>query len=268
MILTDTEIKQCTGSDQLLTDFEPKNIHNCAYILRAGKVFQPKTGKEELLNTINGNTRALVWEIGPSETLVVRTKEKVKMPKNLCATYAPLYRLSSQGLMLLNASIVEPGYEGRLSCFLVNFSSKRIPLSQDEAIAKIIFHKLSGSPGDFQPLTIEDKKYEKDLAISAKGFYKSFMDITGIEDRAVKKARNAMRNVVITGGVLVAFLLLWASLEPLISKWLWDKAGIYTSTQRVEDVKLLKDLETAQLKTEIETLKIEIQNLKDKIGDK
>jgi deoxycytidine triphosphate deaminase len=262
MVLNDTEIQQRINSAQLLSSHDPGKIRNCGYTLRAGKVFQPKTGEEILLNVTANNTRAVVWEIGASETLIVRTKEKVKMSNDLCATYAPLYHLSSLGVMLLNASIVEPGYEGPLSCFLVNFSSERISLEPDAEVAKIMFHRLSAPPGSLKPMTIEDQKYEAGLAVYAKKFHKSFMDITGVEDRAVEKAREAVKKWVVFGGALVAFLLLWATLEPLLSKWLWEKTGIYTTTQRVEDTKLLKDLEAAQLKAEIERLKIEIQNLK------
>src|SRR5262249_39093751 len=149
----------------------PKNIKNCAYTLRAGKVFQTETGKEELLGSTDGNSRSIVWEIGPSETLIVRTREKVKMPNDLCATYAPLYRLSKQGVMLLNASIVEPGYEGCLSCFLVNFSSERISVAENDPIAKITFLRLSRAPEKLEPESISDQIYEQYLAIAAKKFH-------------------------------------------------------------------------------------------------
>lgn len=269
MILTDVKIKKRIDSEGLLSNHDLASIKNCGYTLCIGKVFQPQTGKEEILNTPVGNTVARVWQIGPSETLVIRTREKVKMPKDLCAIYTPLHSLSRQGLMLINASIVEPGYEGYLSCFLVNFSSKPITLKQDDLISKITFHQLSEPPGDLAPLSIEDNKYEEMLSEMAMRFDKSFMDITGIEDRAVQKARDAVKRWVIIGGVLVAFLLLWAQMEPLLSKWLWQKPGIYTGTQRTEDVRLLKDIEIAQLKLANEQVKqkrdLEIAQLKAEI---
>lgn len=278
MILTDVKIKKRIDSEGLLSDYDEASIKNCGYSLRIGKVFQPQTGKEEILNVPVGNTVARVWQIGPSETLVIRTREKVKMPKDLCAIYSPLHGLSRQGLMLINASIVEPGYEGYLSCFLVNFSSKPITLKQDDLISKITFHQLAEPPGALSPLIIEDNKYEEMLSEMAMRFSKSFMDVTGIEDRAVQKARDAVKRWVIIGGLLVAFLTLWATMEPLLSRWLWQKPGIYTGTQRTEDVRLLKDIEIAQLKLaneqakqkrdlEIAQLKAEIEKINSALQD-
>jgi len=263
MVLNDTDIQNRITSAQLLTDYDVGNIQNCGYVLRAGKVFQPTTGAEEVLNTAVGRRKALVWEIGPSECLVVRTEEKVKMPNDICATYAPLFHLSSQGLMLLNASVVEPGYEGRLSCFLVNFSSQRISLAPSQQVAKITFHQLTAAPGNPRPKRLEDDKYEEMLSVSAKKFHKSFMDVTGIETRAVEKARDAVKKWVLVGGVFVAILSSWAAFEPLLTKWFWEKMGIYSTTQRIEDIKLMKDLESARLKAEIESLKTEFEKLKN-----
>ncbi|HEY0071746.1 MAG TPA: hypothetical protein VGE04_17420, partial [Chloroflexia bacterium] len=164
MILIDSEIEARITSDQLISDHDPENIRNCGYILRAGKVFHVETGEEDELKTATNQSKKRVWEIGPSEILVMRTREKVKMPNDLCATYAPLFRLSSQGVMLLNASIVEPAYAGYLSCFLVNFSSERISLNPNNPIAKIIFHKLSTVPTHPEIEIISDEDYETNLA--------------------------------------------------------------------------------------------------------
>jgi deoxycytidine triphosphate deaminase len=265
VILVNSEILDRIQTQQLVSYFCAENINKCGYTLRVGKVFEPKTGKEELINVMEGNRKSNTWEIGPSETLVVRTREKVKMPPDLCATYAPLYRLARKGVMLLNASIVEPGYEGPLSCFLVNFSSQRLSLRENEAIAKITFHTLTKSPAAFSPDVVTETEYEASLADSAKGFHKSFMDISGVEDRAAEKAAKEVKRWVIGGGVLVAFLVLWASLEPVLTQWFWEKTGVLTSTQRVEDVKLLKDLENAELNAQLKSLSAKVDKLEEKL---
>ena len=180
--------------------------------------------------------------------------------------------------MLINASLVEPGYEGPLSCFLVNFSSERILLGRDEAIAKIIFHTLTATPGQLRPQTITVAEYRKGLAQQAKKFHKSFMDVARIEDRAVEKARGEFKKWVLTGGALVAILLLWATLEPIISKWVWQRGGRpITTLEHVEAAKLHNDLQAAsqmlqqllekkELQTKTETMNTEMERLKSDIA--
>ena len=283
MILNDSDIHALCASHQLLADYDPQHVRNCAYVLRASRVFRPETGEEEVLGALQGSGKQVVWEIGPSETLVIRTRERVKVPADTCAIYAPLFRLAKQGIMLLNASIVEPGYEGPLSCFLANFSAQRVTLRQDGPIAKILFQKLTDPPAALKPEVVEEKSYQEDLAEYAKRFHRSFMDVTGIEARAAERAKKELRGWVVGGGLLIAFLLIWASIEPLLSKWVWEKHGIMSTTQRVEDVKLLKDLEATQstvksllerrqaeeeLRMQVRTLQAEVDTLKQRIGAK
>jgi hypothetical protein len=178
--------------------------------------------------------------------------------------------------MLLNASIVEPGYEGPLSCFLVNFSAHRVALRPDGPIAKVVFHSLTQSPVKPQPQVISPLQYRQELAEHAKLYHRSFLDVAGIEERAAAQAEKKVRGWVIGSGVGLGLLLLWATLEPVVSKWLWEKPGIISTTQRVEDARLLKDLEAAkesvrllldrqkqdEMKVELERLRAEVAALK------
>ena len=273
MILSDEEILHLARTSNLLADFDVKNVRNCSCVLRANGVFRPETGEKEILNTGDGPRRQLVWELGPSETMVVVTKEEVCMPANVCATYAPLFRLAKQGVMLLNASVVEPGYSGPLSCFLANFSASTVTLRQDAPIAKIVFHAVT-PPARVVPEVIGRQEYEEGLAENAKKYHRSFMDVEGIEKRAADKARSELKGWVLGGGIMVAILVSWASLEPIVSKWLWEKTGLISSTGRVEDVKLLKDIQSEQsiLRQQLEQRKAnddlaaQIQELKREIA--
>jgi deoxycytidine triphosphate deaminase len=245
--------------------------------LRAGKSFLPETGEEEVLNLPTASRRHHVWQIGPSEVLVVRTRERVRMPRDLCATYAPLYRLSRQGVMLLNASLVEPGYDGPLSCFLVNFSSQTITIAPDDPIAKIAFLRLTQAPATFAPEAFDDAGYESGLSASATRFHRSFMDVAGIADHAADKATKSAKGAVVWGGIVIGVLLFWAQLEPLTSSWLRKVPGWpMNATDRAVDAQIklgiegkLKELEytrkALQLETEVQTLRNELQELKSRV---
>ena len=199
------------------------------------------------------------------------------MPRNLCATYAPLYRLSCLGVMLLNASIVEPGYYGPLSCFLVNFSSQAVPIALGGPIAKITFHELNAAPGTPQDQIIDDVTYHAELSKSARKFQKTFMDIANIADRAAEKATQSAKKAVIYGGVILTVLLAWAQFEPFVSTLVRRSVGWPTNAaERTADDKTrlelegkLKELEltrkAVQLEAEIQTLKAEVLDLKSKV---
>jgi deoxycytidine triphosphate deaminase len=278
MVLTDAEIERRIASAGLLSRHDRRNVRNCAYVLRAGKVFLPESGDEQVIQEPQAGRRRTLWSIGPSEVLVVRTTERVKMPPDLCATYAPLYRLSRQGVMLLNASVVEPGYEGRLSCYLVNFSSQTIAIAKDSPIAKITFLRLSDPPARLVSEVLDDDAYEAGLADSARKFHRSFMDVAGIEARAAEKAAKSARGAILFGGVVIAFLLFWAQLEPLFSTWFRKAPGWPTNAvERAVDERVkhelaarAKELEAARasldVHAEIQKVKAELQELKARVG--
>jgi deoxycytidine triphosphate deaminase len=245
MVLNDAEVAARAAAG-LLTDYDASLIRNCGYTLRAGAAFDPGTGKELVLKQMNPQLDRLVWELGPGETLIVMTRERVTMPDSLCALYAPLHRLAQRGVMLLNPAVVEPGYEGPLSCFLVNFSTQRVQIAPNDPVSKIVFHVLSAAPASLKPMKFETDKYQVELSRFASRYPRSFLDMGSIEERAVQRARESVKHWVIGGGVLVGFLVLFSTLEPLTSKFILERTGVVTATQRTEDAMMLKALQDAK----------------------
>jgi deoxycytidine triphosphate deaminase len=246
MILNDSEIARRIAGEALIQCHDADQVRNCGYSLRAGRVFHSGDGKELLLNHPHEGKQGITWQLGPTETLVVMTRERVKMPADLCAFYTPLHRMATQGIMLLNPAVVEPGYEGPLSCFLVNFSSQAVQIHQDQPISKIVFHKLENPPANAKPMQFSNTGYAADLSRLAARYHQSFMDVSGIEKRAADSAQKSVRNFALGGGIVVAFLVLFSTLEPLFSKYLWEKTGVTSSTQRTADIKLGAELDNAR----------------------
>jgi deoxycytidine triphosphate deaminase len=253
MILNDDEITKRVASGDLIKNHAANSIRNCACTLTAGHVFEATSGlKVGLPLTVAGKEQQF-WELGPSETLVVMTNEVIKLPDDLCASYAPLYRLSTKGVMLLNPAVVEPLYEGPLSCVLVNFSSQRVRIAKGDPVSKIIFNKLTAPPTKPQSQQILPEKYQLSLSESATKFHRSFLDVSGIEERAAEKARAGLKGWAIGGGVFLAALVAFSTIEPFVSKWVFEKTGVVTSTQRTADATLIKDLESSRALLQSET---------------
>jgi deoxycytidine triphosphate deaminase len=242
MTIVDKEIQTLVETQQLISPFEVANLENCRYNLRAGKAFLPKTGEEIAVGAGKWKKRDY-WVVKPSETLVIMTKETIKVPSDMFASYSQLNTLARRGLMLFNVSIVEPGYNGHLSCFLVNFSLENAYLYPDNDIAKLCFHKLTSAPQDLKSLTISEENYKRDLVKSAQLYPISFMDIGGVEERIVDRATKRINKSITVAVVFIAILVFWTALEPVVSKYLWEKQGVMTSTQRLDIMKLQQELE-------------------------
>lgn len=261
MILTDSSLDELVRSEQVLEDYDPSLIKYCGCELRLGRVFMPGSGEAQggvapqrqgvrgwianLIGEVSAPTVPTVWTIGPSETMVVITRETVRIPNGFCATYGQLNRLANHGLMLLNTSIVEPGYHGPLSCVLVNFSSQKVLLRQDQSIAKISFHRLDG-PSHHLQKSFDRVSYESGLAETATKLPKSFLDISGIEQRITERVDDAVKRRIVLAGIVIGMLLLWSQLEGVLSTWVWKRTGFVDSSKQIELSYIQQQIKTDQ----------------------
>jgi len=269
MILSDHEIKGRITSEKLIENHDPNKVKYCGYELTLGKGVEPDTGnmlclepKTRWWNGTKESPRCFV--IDPSDSMIVITREKLNIPADLCATYGQLNRWANKGLMLLNTSIVEPGYRGRLSCVLVNFSSQRITLIPGEAIAKVNFHSIQGTPDHLfsdNPATEED--YDAKASQMATNLPKSLLDISGVEDRVTKKVSGAVQTSIRLGGILILALLLWSQMEGFFAEWLYNRTGLMTTTKRVE---LLLQQQQLDFQAKDSELQLKIEQLKNQLA--
>jgi deoxycytidine triphosphate deaminase len=239
-ILSDGDIlARCptSSSSALLVGFHPDLVKHCGCEVRLRLAVSPNTGAIKC----SSKTDEKIVIIEPSEMVLLVTEEIVNMPNDLCANYSQLNRHANNGLMLLNTSIVEPGYSGPLSCVLVNFSSQRRTLSVGESVAKLTFTTLSNIPASLYNAKFTAAEYEKLARKSAVGLPLSLLDIVGVEDRVKNKVGAEVRKSVTFAGVLIAVLLLWSQLDGLISNWVYVKTGYMPATKLTEqqfDLKL------------------------------
>ncbi len=277
MVLNDHDIEQLALNSKLIHPFHRGNLCNCRYNLRAGYALSSNDGLEIKLGNLGNGMQRLIWTIKPSETLMVMTTEKVKIPSNLMASYSQLNRWAEQGLMLVNTSVVEPGYEGYLSCFFVNFSKNTIDISKNADIAKICFYQLTNVPDQliaYPPKSAD--AYRAGLSTAAMRYPKSFLNIgeyeqqsteiekrlkekvndvdksiseintkvAEIEPRITKNVTMSVRGSLLAGGIGLAVLIAFATFEPFFHHWIDDKTGIATETANLQKFQL--DVSTAK----------------------
>ncbi|MGB6487321.1 MAG: hypothetical protein WBE91_10600 [Steroidobacteraceae bacterium] len=194
-VLSETAIRARFGS--LLIGGDPSRIGPSVYYFVPGKIFP--SGLDE-----NGNAQPPVdWTAKPVEdwpgetayvvnpgTLVsLRTREFVKMPSDLCGLWYQTDSLSRYGLLLVNMSIVPPGYEGPLTCTFVNFGKDSVAIKPPMPVSKLLFLPLDTATSR-NPRQTKEREYDSSLAEMARRSPVSFLRIS---DRA-KELREQIAN--------------------------------------------------------------------------
>jgi deoxycytidine triphosphate deaminase len=115
-VLSDLEIRRCIAAGNLVPGGDTACISECSYSFRPGRGFIAGDDTDPVeFQTAVGPTRLTVH---PGKMVWIRTRDKVKFPNDMVGFWWQTNTLSRQGLMLVNMSMVEPGYEGDLACLL------------------------------------------------------------------------------------------------------------------------------------------------------
>ena len=243
-------IRQLVNNEQLISDFDENCLKHCSYKLRIGKLIKPggailfdfQTTKQVKLNWAQKGMKYLRdkafpedkakrlngfdvvnyrYELKPNELVVFQTREQIKMPMNLSASYSALDSIAKEGLLLINASIVEPGYEGYLSGVLLNFSSKTFLIRPDHEIAE---KPLNEKLGD---------QYTEKLQEKAKNYTQTFLDVERLKNEVIGQAVHNIKKAFAIGGLIVALLLIYSTIEPAIYNLIWHQTWVpISSTQQ------------------------------------
>lgn len=256
MILNNSEILARISSDNMIDFYSPYSIKNSSYKIRIKKIIEPKTGK---VIHLHEDTPYLLQ---PSKILLFQSTEKIKLPDDITASYSALYSIASIGVLLINASMIEPDYTGHLSGVLLNFSKQNIAITPNYEIAKLNFYKLNEAPNEIVRETISDTDYLASIVKnSANNYHESFLDIEGLEQKIESNVLGRAKTLLTTSGVILAMLIVFATLEPLFSRWIWEKTGLPTGTEKFEIEKALLDINNSR--GELEKMQKEKDNIRD-----
>lgn len=116
------------------------------------------------------------YVVGPRSLVWVRMLETVKLPNDVCAFWWQTNSLSRRGLMLVNMSMVDPGYEGPLACLFVNFGNREVRLSAGMTMARLVFHQLDKVATPYSK-SVLSSGYDDDLANVALAGSSSFLSL-------------------------------------------------------------------------------------------
>lgn len=133
-ILIDEEIEKILNT--IILNGDKKYIQPSSYDIRVGEeLYLPERGKKISLK------RGDFEHLQPFESVLIKTLEEVKIPKNMTCLLQPSSKLSTRGLIYTGGSI-DPGYEGCLWINIRNMAPMHEDIEYGQPIASIIFFRM------------------------------------------------------------------------------------------------------------------------------
>jgi deoxycytidine triphosphate deaminase len=178
MILGSDKILDLVKGDNLvegLSERELSNPEGPGFDLRSGEFYEikgegflgledRKTAQSKLIASFKNKDRFVVLK--PGDYFLVKTIEKVQMPKNLLANVFPRSTLFRSGINLISGKI-SPGYFGNLTFGITNLGSAEFRIELGARIAFILFHEVLGktnlSRGQWKGGRVSAENLEKQI---------------------------------------------------------------------------------------------------------
>lgn len=136
-ILSNVEIRNLSGTEPLIMDFEPNCLQPASYDMRVGSVFRDG----QVIDAAHSKSSEQI-SLEPGEVITMTTLESLNMPPGIAGTAYAINAQSSEGLLVLNPGHVDPGYKGYLTVLAINM--RRVPyvVSRKDKIFTIVFQRL------------------------------------------------------------------------------------------------------------------------------
>lgn len=141
-VLSDATIKQRIA--ELVPNGTPERAEHAPYQLTAGKVYFGGSDANHSIKIVDFTCgeNLIPAVIEPGALVWVRTRDQVNIPSDMVGLWTQINKLSRKGLLLLNMTLVEPGYQGPLIAAFVNFGREPVYIDASTRIAKLAFLRL------------------------------------------------------------------------------------------------------------------------------
>lgn len=135
-VLSARLIRLMLDCNLLLGNANKDNVEGASYDLRLGDEYY--YGGE--IKQLSENRPILLIE--PYDYAIVTSRERARLPRDICARFDLSVGLFSSGLILSNGPQMDPGFQGPLFCLLFNTSSSPVVLKRGQHYATLEFKKL------------------------------------------------------------------------------------------------------------------------------
>ncbi|HWE07464.1 MAG TPA: hypothetical protein VG274_12185 [Rhizomicrobium sp.] len=195
------------------------------------------------------------------------SRERVVLPGDITGLAMVKTGLCNEGVLALNIGVIDPGWEGKISSFLVNFSNHERLLIAGETFLRLTFQQLGAETSSRNP--VSDEAYVADRRRQAVGkFGTTFLNLTEATKAATEESFRQWRTSIFAYATpaalllaLLTFFLNFGSLY-LIRTWLEPSATVEAELARDT---LSKN--EAGLVQENRALANRVQALEERIGE-
>lgn len=225
-----------------------------SYDLRVGTIIDPR-----------GECQT-TYKIPAQGIVEVIAAENVALPLDVAGHVSVKTSLCNEGLLALNIGIVDPGYSGKISSFLVNFGKDEQLLAEGDVFLRATFQKLNSQSRIAEEHPTSDDEYirSRQKQVVA-GFGRTFLNteevINSFLDDTLKKFRTAILGYVgiaALGLALLTFLLNFGTFAA-IQRWV-DPRVIMGEQAEARQNLLLN--ENRELSERVQRLEVELNSLK------
>ncbi len=141
MILSDRHIRSAQNAEQGGVKIEPfidKLVQPASYDLRVGNQAASSAGKKVI-----DVEKAGFVEIKPGDFVIVITAEFLALDAQHVGRFGLTSSYARKGLIATVGTQIDPGFNGRLTVGLTNFSNKSIVLPHEDTFLTAEFHRLA-----------------------------------------------------------------------------------------------------------------------------
>jgi deoxycytidine triphosphate deaminase len=192
MLLNGDDIKK----KNLVENASVGSYRAASYDLRVGKIM---TGSGEEVTT---------FVLKPQGMVLVISKERLKLPKTIAGYATVKTALCHDGVLATNIGILDPGYEGLASSYLINFGKTDFALAVEQPFLRLAFHEFTAWADAPPAPSRQDADYVNDRRHEVvKSMPETFLDLTTnvkkIADDVLAQWRT---RILIFVGVIAAFV--------------------------------------------------------------
>ncbi|MEQ7874001.1 hypothetical protein ABDK56_08340 [Sphingomonas sp. ASV193] len=207
-MLSDAEIQRL----HLIRDAAEKNYRSASYDLRIGELIDPQGNVVES------------YELPAQGIVEVISQEEVSLPATVIGIAMVKTRLCQEGILALSIGIIDPGFEGKISSFLINFGKEVRLLQKGEIFLRTTYQKLDGEPSNPTPVKLDyDEMMRERKRASVEKFEATFLSIDTVASKSAGKVFKDYKNAVLAyvGGaaLVLAVLTFLLNFATMWVKW-------------------------------------------------